>query len=42
MSRELRKISGSKRDLVTKNWRRIHGEDVQDTYCSTNIIQLIK
>jgi hypothetical protein len=41
-SRVLRKTSGSKRDQVTKNWRRLHSEDLHDPYSSTNNIRLIK
>jgi hypothetical protein len=40
--RVLRKTSVSKRDQVTKNWRRLHIEDVHDPYSSTNIIRRIK
>jgi hypothetical protein len=32
----------NKRDQVTKNWRRLHSEDVHDPYSSTNISRLIK
>jgi len=38
----LRKTSGSKRDQVTKKWRRLHSEDVHEPYSSTNIIRLIR
>ena len=38
----LKKIFGSKRDEVTGEWRKLHNEELNDVYCSPNIIQLIK
>jgi hypothetical protein len=37
-----RKISGPKRDDVTRNWRRLHNEELKDLYSSPNIIRVIK
>jgi len=37
-----RKISGPKRDDVTRNWRKMHKEELKDLYSSPNIIQMIK
>ena len=41
-NRVLRRIFGLKRDEVTGEWRRLHGEELNDLYCSPNIARLIK
>ena len=41
-NRALRGIFGSKRDEVTGDWRKLHNEELNDLYCSPNIIRLIK
>jgi hypothetical protein len=38
----LRRIFGPKRDEVTREWRKLHNEEVCDLYCSLNIVQVIK
>jgi hypothetical protein len=38
----LRRIFGPKRDEVTGEWRRLHNEELNDLYSSTNIARLIK
>jgi hypothetical protein len=38
----LRRIFGPKRDEVTGEWRRLHNEELNDLYSSSNIIQVIK
>ena len=38
----LRRIFGPKRDGVTEEWRKLHNEELNDLYCSTNIVQVIK
>ena len=38
----LRRILGPKRDEVTGEWRRLHNEELNDLYCSPNIVQVIK
>jgi len=38
----LRRIYGSKRDQVTGQWKRVHNEELNDQYCSPNIIWVIK
>jgi hypothetical protein len=38
----LRGILGPKRDEVTGEWRRLHNEELNDLYSSTNIIWVIK
>ena len=41
-NRVLRKIFGPKRDGVTGEWRKLHNEELNDLYCSPNIVQVIK
>jgi len=41
-NRELRRIFGPKRDKVTGEWRKLHNEELNDLYCSLNIVQVIK
>jgi len=38
----LRRIFGPKRDEVTRQWRKLHNEEVNDLYCSPNIVLVIK
>jgi hypothetical protein len=38
----LRRIFGPKRDEVTGEWRKLHNEEVNDLYCSPNIVRVIK
>jgi hypothetical protein len=38
----LRRIFGRKRDEVTGDWRRLHNEELNDLYCSPNIVRVIK
>jgi hypothetical protein len=38
--RVLRKILGSSRQVATRDWRRLHSEELHDLYFSTNIIVL--
>jgi hypothetical protein len=40
-NRVLRRIFGSKRDEVTEEWSRLHNEELNDLYSSSNIIQVI-
>ena len=40
--RVLRRIFGTKMDLVTGEWRKIHNEELNDMYCSTIIFRVIK
>jgi hypothetical protein len=41
-NRVLRRIFRSKRDKVTGEWTRLHKEELNDLYSSTNIIRVIK
>ena len=38
----LRGIFGTKRDGVTGDWRKLHNEELNDLYCSPNIVRVIK
>ena len=38
----MRRIFGPKRDEVTGEWRRLHNEELNDLYCSPNIVRVIK
>jgi len=41
-SRMLRRIFGSKRDEVTREWRKLRNEEVNDLYSSPKIVRVIK
>jgi hypothetical protein len=41
-NRVLRRIFGSKRDEVKGEWRKLHNEELNDLYCSSNIFRVIK
>jgi hypothetical protein len=41
-NRVLRGIVGARRDEVTGEWRKLHTEELNDLYCSTNIVRVIK
>jgi len=38
----LRRIFGPRRDEVTKEWRRLHNEELNDLYSSLNFVRVIK
>jgi len=38
----LRRIFGPRRVEVTEEWRRLHNEELNDLYCSPNIVRVIK
>ena len=41
-NRVLRGIFGAKRDEVTGEWRKLHNEELNDLYCSPDIVRVIK
>ena len=41
-NRVLRGLFGPKRDEVTGEWRQLHNEELNDLYCSPNIVQVTK
>jgi hypothetical protein len=40
-NRVLRRIFWTKRDKATGEWRKLHHEDLNDLYCSSNIVRVI-
>ena len=38
----LRRIFGPRREEVTGEWRKLHNEELNDMYCSPNIVRVIK
>ena len=41
-NRVFRRIFGPRRDGVTGEWRKLHNEELNDLYCSPNIMRVIK
>jgi hypothetical protein len=41
-NRVLRRVFGPKRDDVAREWGKLHNEEINDLYCSHNIIRVIK
>jgi hypothetical protein len=41
-NRVLRRIFGRKRNKVTRDWRKLHNEELHNSYSSPNIIIMIK
>ena len=41
-NRVLRRIFGPNRDELTRKWRKLHNEELNDMYCQPNIIRVIK
>jgi hypothetical protein len=42
VNRVLRRMFGPKRDGVTREWRKLHNEELNDLYSSPNIVRMIK
>ena len=38
----LGRIFGPKRDEITGEWRKLHNEELNVMYCSSNIVRVIK
>jgi hypothetical protein len=38
----LRRIFGPKEEEVRRKWRRLHNKELNDLYCSINIVRVIK
>ena len=38
----LRRIFGLRSEEVTRDWTRLHNEELNDLYCSPNIVWVIK
>jgi hypothetical protein len=41
-NRVLRKVFGPKRDEVTREWRKLHNEELNDRYSLPNIVRVVK
>jgi hypothetical protein len=41
-NRVLRRIFGPRRNEVTGEWRKLHNDEINDLYCSPNIVRVIK
>jgi hypothetical protein len=41
-NRVLKRIFGPKRDEVTRDWRKLHNDKLQNMYSSPDIIRMIK
>jgi hypothetical protein len=41
-NRMLRGIFSAKRDEVSGEWRKLHNEELNDLYCSPNIVGVMK
>jgi hypothetical protein len=41
-NRVLRRIFGPRRDEATRDWRKMHNEELHNLYSSSNIIRMIE
>jgi hypothetical protein len=42
LNKVLRRIFGSKRNVVTRGWRKLHNEELHDWHSSPSVIRIIK
>jgi hypothetical protein len=40
-NRVLRRVFGTKKDEVTREWRKLHNEELNDLYSSPNIVRVM-
>jgi hypothetical protein len=40
-NRVLRRVFGPKRDEVTREWRKLHNEELSDLYALLNIVRVV-
>ena len=41
-NRVLRRVFGPKRDGITREWRKLHNEELSDLYSLPNIVRVVK
>jgi hypothetical protein len=41
-NRVLRRVLGPKKDEVTRDWRKLHNEELSDLYALPNIVRVVK
>ena len=41
-NRVLRRVFGPKRDDITREWRKLHNEELSDLYSLPNIVRVVK
>ena len=41
-NRVLRRVFGPKRDEITREWRKLHNEELSDLYSLPNIVRVVK
>ena len=41
-NRVLRRVFGPKREEVTREWRKLHNEELRDLYSLHNIVRVVK
>jgi hypothetical protein len=41
-NRMLRRIFGPRRNEVTKEWKKLHNEELNDLYSTPNIVRVVK
>jgi len=42
VNRVLRRVFGSRRDDITREWRKLHSEELRDHYTLPNIVRVVK